>query len=195
MKRKAVKAILCATLMALTLSMTACGGSDDASKGTDAATEEEAEAPEEEKEEPKAEEPEAEEPEAEEPEAEEPEAEEPEEEETNASGQTLEEYLNSTPGAMEAVEAQIAGASGDSLSVTSEIKENDFIFNFTLDASLVTDDAAAQLEAGLDATESVFEQMAAQMDEVIEQEGAVQIVIKYLDPDGNVLAERGFKAQ
>lgn len=186
MKRKAVKAILCAALMALTLSMTACGGSDDASKGTDAATEEEAEAPEEEKEEPK----------AEEPEAEEPEAEEPEEEETNASGQTLEEYLNSTPGAMEAVEAQIAGASGDGLSVTSEIKENDFIFNFTIeDASLVTDDAAAQLEAGLDATESVFEQMAAQMDEAIEQEGAVQIVIKYLDPDGNVLAERGFKAQ
>lgn len=163
MKRKAVKAILCAALMALTLSMTACGGSDDASKGTDAATEEEAEAP---------------------------------EEETNASGQTLEEYLNSTPGAMEAVEAQIAGASGDGLSVTSEIKENDFIFNFTIeDASLVTDDAAAQLEAGLDATESVFEQMAAQMDEAIEQEGAVQIVIKYLDPDGNVLAERGFKAQ
>lgn len=191
MKRKAVKAILCAALMALTLSMTACGGSDDASKGTDAATEEEAEAPEEEKEEPKAEEPEA-----EEPEAEEPEAEEPEEEETNASGQTLEEYLNSTPGAMEAVEAQIAGASGDGLSVTSEIKENDFIFNFTIeDASLVTDDAAVQLEAGLDATESVFEQMAAQMDEAIEQEGAVQIVIKYLDPDGNVLAERGFKAQ
>ncbi len=174
--------------MALTLSMTACGGSDDASKGTDAATEEEAEAPEEEKEEPKAEEP------AEEPEAEEPETEEPEEAE--ASGETLEDYLNSTPGAMEAIEEQIAGSSQDGLSVTAEVKGNDFIFNFTIeDASLVTDDTAAQLEAGLDATASLFEQMAGQMDEVIEQDGVVQFVIKYLDPDGNVLAERGFKAQ
>ena len=72
MKRRAVKAILCAALMALTLSMTACGGSDDAAKGADTAAEEEAEAPapEEEKEEEAAEEPEAEAPEAEEPEEE-----------------------------------------------------------------------------------------------------------------------------
>lgn len=188
MKRKAVKAILCAALMALTLSMTACGGSDDGAKGTDAATEEEAE---EEKEEPEAEEPEE---KAEEPEAEEPE-EEPEEE-TKTSGETLEDYVNSTPGVMEAIEEQIAGSSGEGLSVTAEVKGNDFIFNFTIeDASLVTDDTAAQLEAGLDATASIFEEMAGQMDEVIEQEGVVQFVIKYLDPDGNVLAERGFKAQ
>ena len=189
MKIKAVKAILCAALMALTLSMTACGGSDDA-KDADVATEEEAE-------EPEAEEPEAEEPEAEEPEAEEPEAEEPEEEEAEEStGETLEEYLDATPGAKEAIEEQIAGASQDGMSVTAEVKGNDFIFNFTIeDASQITDDVPAQLEAGLEATASIFEQMAGQMDDVIEQEGAVQIVIKYLDPDGKVLAERGFKNQ
>lgn len=191
MKRKAVKAILCAALMALTLSMTACGGSDDAN-GADAATEEEAEEEKEEAEEPKEEEKEAEEPEAEEPE----EVEEPEEAESTAGGETLEEYLNSTPGAKEAIEEQIAGASQEGMSVTAEVKGNDFIFNFTIeDASMITDDASAQLEAGLEATASIFEQMAGQMDEVIEQEGVVQIVIKYLDPDGKVLAERGFKAQ
>ena len=169
MKRKAVKAILCAALMALTLSMTACGGSDDA-KDADVATEEEAE---------------------------EPEAEEPEEEEAEEStGETLEEYLDATPGAKEAIEEQIAGASQDGMSVTAEVKGNDFIFNFTIeDASQITDDVPAQLEAGLEATASIFEQMAGQMDDVIEQEGAVQIVIKYLDPDGKVLAERGFKNQ
>lgn len=189
MKRKAVKAILCAALMALTLSMTACGGSDDA-KDADVATEEEAEEPEEE-------EPEAEEPKAEEPEAEEPEAEEPEEEEADdATGETLEEYLNATPGAKEAIEEEIAGASQDGMSVNAEVKGNDFIFNFTIeDASQITDDVPAQLEAGLEATASIFEQMAGQMDDVIGQEGAVQIVIKYLDPDGKVLAEKGFKNQ
>lgn len=171
MKRRAVKSVLCAALMALTLSMTACGGSDDAAK--DAATEEQEEASEEE-------------------------AEEPEEEKAaEATANTLEEYLNSTDGAMEAVEEQIAGSNGDGMSVSGEVKGNDFTFNFTIeDASLITDDTAAQLEAGLDATASVFEEMAGQMDdEVGLDRGSIQVVIKYCDPDGNVLAERGFKAQ
>ncbi len=183
MKRRAVKSVLCAALMALTLSMTACGGSDDAAK--DAATEEQEEASEEEAEEPEEEAPEE-------------EAEEPEEEKAaEATANTLEEYLNSTDGAMEAVEEQIAGSNGDGMSVSGEVKGNDFTFNFTIeDASLITDDTAAQLEAGLDATASVFEEMAGQMDdEVGLDRGSIQVVIKYCDPDGNVLAERGFKAQ
>ncbi len=195
MKRRAVKSVLCAALMALTLSMTACGGSDDAAK--DAATEEQEEASEEEAEEPEEEAPEeTEKPEEEAPEeAEESEAEEAEEEEGTAT--TLEEYLNSTDGAMEAVEQEIAGSNGDGMSVSGEVKGNDFTFNFTIeDASLITDDTAAQLEAGLDATASVFEEMAGQMDdEVGLDRGSIQVVIKYCDPDGNVLAERGFKAQ
>lgn len=194
MKRKAVKAILCAALMALTLSMTACGGSDD-TKGADAATEEEADK-EEEAEEPKEEEKKAEEPKEEEPKEEEKAEEPKEEEKEEAGGQTLEEYLDSTPGAKEAIEEQIAGAEQDGMTVTAEVKGNDFIFNFTIeDESMITDEVAAQLDAGLEATASLFEQMAGQMDEVIEQEGAVQIVIKYLDPSGKVLAERGFKNQ
>ncbi len=32
-------------------------------------------------------------------------------------------------------------------------------------------------------------------DEAGLDKGSVQIIIKYLDPDGKVLAERGFKAQ
>jgi len=194
MKRRAVKSVLCAALMALTLSMTACGGSDDAAK--DAATEEQEEASEEEAEEPEEEAPE--EAEKSEEEAPEEEAEEPEEEKAaEATANTLEEYLNSTDGAMEAVEEQIAGSNGDGMSVSGEVKGNDFTFNFTIeDASLITDDTAAQLEAGLDATASVFEEMAGQMDdEVGLDRGSIQVVIKYCDPDGNVLAERGFKAQ
>lgn len=179
MKRRTVKAILCAALMALTLSMTACGGSDDASKDAEVTAEEEA--PEEEEKE----------------EAEAPEEEAPEEEEAeSAGGQTLEEYLDSTPGAKEAIEEQIAGAEDESMTVTAEVKGNDFIFNFTItDESMITDEVSAQLETGLEATASIFEQMAGQMDEVIEQEGVVAIVIRYLDPDGNILAEGSFKAQ
>ncbi len=138
MKRRTMKSVLCAALMVLTMSMTACGGADN-----------------------------------------------------------LEDYLNSTDGAMEAVEEEIAGASQDGMSVSAEVKGNDFTFNFTIeDASLVTDDTTAQLEAGFDATASLFQEMAGQMDdEACLDKGSVQIIIKYLDPDGKVLAERGFKAQ
>ena len=138
MKRRTMKSVLCAALMVLTMSMTACGGADN-----------------------------------------------------------LEDYLNSTDGAMEAVEEQIAGSNGDGMSVSGEVKGNDFTFNFTIeDASLVTDDTTAQLEAGFDSTASLFQEMAGQMDdEVGLDRGSVQIIIKYLDPDGKVLAERGFKAQ
>ena len=138
MKRRTMKSVLCAALMVLTMSMTACGGADD-----------------------------------------------------------LEDYLNSTDGAMEAVEEEIAGASQDGMSGSSEVKGYDFTFNFTIvDASLVTDDTTAQLEAGFDATASLFQEMAGQMDdEAGLDKGSVQIIIKYLDPDGKVLAERGFKAQ
>ncbi len=199
MKRRTVKAILCAALMALTLSMTACGGSDDASKGADAAAEEEAapetEAPEEEAA-PETEAPEEEAAPANE-EAEAPEEEAaPEEGAESAGGETLEDYLNSTPGAMEAIEAEIAGAGDESMTVEAEVKGNDFTFNFTIvDASMITDDVSEKLETGLDATASIFEEMAGQMDEEMGQEGTVTIVIRYLDPDGNVLAERNFKAQ
>lgn len=138
MKTRAVKSVLCAALMALTLTMTACGSPDN-----------------------------------------------------------LEDYLNSTAGAMEAVEEEIAGASQDGMSVTADVKGNDFTFNFTIeDASLITDGVSEQLDAGLEATASIFEEMAGQMDtEAGLDSGSVQIIIRYLDPDGNVLAERGFKAQ
>lgn len=195
MKRRTVKAILCAALMALTLSLTACGGSDDASKDADAAVEENAE-PEEAA--PKEEAAEPEEEKAAEEEAKAPNEEEtaPEEEGESAGSQTLEEYFNSTPGAMEALEEQLAGAGDDNGSVSGEVKENDFTFNFTLkDASAITDDLSAQLEAGLDASASVFQQVAAMLDEEIGQKGAVAVIVRYLDPDGNVLAERSFKAE
>ena len=48
MKRKTVKTILCAALLTLAMSATACGGSDDGTKNADAAVAEapvEAEAP------------------------------------------------------------------------------------------------------------------------------------------------------
>ncbi|MCM1145932.1 MAG: DUF4854 domain-containing protein [Clostridium sp.] len=138
MTKRTVKGILCAALMALTLSMTACG----------------------------------------------------------SSTQTLEGYFNSNASEKAAIEEEIAGAGNESMTVTAEVKENDFIFNFTIvDEALLIDGISEQLDAGLEATASVFEQVAAQLDEMIEQEGVVSIVIRYLNPDGDVLAERSFKAQ
>lgn len=176
MKRKTLKALFCAALMALTLSMTACGGSD-AGKGADAATEEETA----EKEEEPAKEEEAE------------KEEEPAEEESSGE-MTLEEYLAATPGAEDELKNELAGAGDETMSAEAEVKGNDFILSFIIkDESLVTDDLGSQLDVGLEAAASVFETAAAQFDELIEQKGAVTLVIKYIDPDGNVVAERNFK--
>lgn len=109
---------------------------------------------------------------------------------------TLEDYMKESPEARQELEAEMEAASGDQMDVTAEVKENDFIFSFTIkDESILTDDIGSILEAGLDATSSIFSEAAAALDKEMGKEGVATVVIKYLDPDGNVLAERSFKAE
>lgn len=204
MKRRTVKALVCATLMAISLSATACGGSDDAAGSADAATEEAAPA---EEEAPAAEEAPAEEetPAAEEetPAEEEAPAEDeaPAEEDSAAetgSGETLEDYMNAMPDAKKQLEDQMAAASveQEGVSIAVDVKGNDMIFIYTYeDASLVTDDTKETLETGLEAMASVFEMMAEQLDESMGEKGVVSIVVRYQDGDGNILTEKSFRAQ
>lgn len=198
MKRSTVKALVCATLMAISLSATACGGSDDAAGSADAVTEEAAPA---EEETPAVEEAPAEEetPAAEEEAPAEDEA--PAEEDSAAetgSGETLEDYMNAMPDAKKQLEDQMAAASAEQegVSIAVDVKGNDMIFIYTYeDASLVTDDTKETLETGLEAMSSVFEMMAEQLDESMGEKGVVSIVVRYQDGDGNILTEKSFRAQ
>ncbi len=193
MKRRTVKALVCATLMAMSLSVTACGGSDEASNGADAATEEEAPAAEEEA--PAAEEEAS--AEEETPAAEEASAEEEAPAADAASGMTLEEYMNSTPDQKKQFEEEMAASAQDGISIAVDVKGNDFTYIYTFeDDSLITDEVKSNLKTGLEATASVFAMMAEQMDEAIgADKGTVTIIVKYQDGSGNVLEDGSFHAE
>ena len=181
MKRRTVKALVCATLMAMSLSMTACGG-DDAAKGADAATEEAAPAEEETPEEAPAEE-------------ETPAAEEEVPAVEPGSGKTLEDYLNEVPEQKQQLEESIAAQAEEGVSIAVDVKGNEFTYIYTIeDASAITDEMKENIKNGLEATASMFEMMAESLDKAVGEPGAVTLVVRYQDADGNVVEERSFNA-
>ena len=181
MKKRTVKLFVCAALMSLSLSATACGGSDSGAKGEDAATEapapeEEANAEEEVKEEAPAEE------------------EAPEE----SSGQkTLEEYLKEDPEAEKQLEEQATAQGNDQMDMAIEVVGNDVICVATFKDSIELPEGTAEtLEAGMNELESAFSAFAGVLDDAIGAEkGTVSYGVRYCDSDGNVLAEASFRAQ
>lgn len=181
MKRKTLKFAACAAITALMLSLTACGGKDAANTEDPApveAVEDEAE------------------PETETP-AEDADVETPAEDteaDTAASG-TLEE-LFSDPATKEALDQQFAAMAQDGMSLSSEVNGNDFtiIFKFE-DSSVIYDGIEDDLKTGMDAMASTFQASAQQFDAAIGADGACTVIIRYTDPDDNVLAEQSFKAE
>ncbi len=198
MKRKSLKFIACAAIMAMTLSVTACGGSDDTAPAaeTEETTGTEAE-------------PEADvdaeadvdteaEPEADvdtEAEAEPEEDAEAEDDSAAADGQTLEDIFNdpATKSQYESV-FEAMGQEGMEVSVEATGNELAVIIKIT-DSSMVVDGMGETLESALDQQAATFEEQVKQFDEAVGTPGACTVTMRYLDPDGNVLAEKSFTAQ
>lgn len=201
MKRRTLKFIACAAVMALTLSVTACGGSDNSSNSNTSVAEntkdvkEDVSAPEadEEKEEEvnTAEEEETKVPEAEE----ETEAEEEEEEESSlADAQTLEDYF-SDPTLKDMYDSMLEAMSEEGISLSYEVSGNDFVMIFTItDSDYLTDEMADGLAEALETQGDQFKTQAAQFDSILEGNGTCTVTIRYTDPDGNVMAEKTFTA-
>ena len=210
MKRKSLKFIACAAIMAMTLSVTACGGSDDTAPaaeteettGTEAVPEAyvDAEA------EPEADvdteaEPEADvdtEPEADvdtEAEAEPEEDAEAEDDSAAADGQTLEDIFND-PATKSQYESVFEAMGQEGMEVSFEATGNELavIIKIT-DSSMVVDGMGEALESALDQQAATFEEQVKQFDEAVGTPGACTVTMRYLDPDGNVLAEKSFTAQ
>lgn len=190
MKRKTVKAFVCAALMAMTLSVTACGGSDDAAKNAETAPAVE-EAPAEE-EAPVAEEAPAEE---EAPVAEEaPAEEEAPVEEESSNGETLEDYLKADAEAEKQLEEQAQSMSNEQMDMEIEVNGNDLVYVATLKADI--DDTDALVEAVNESVGPTFSALAGMMDEVVGcEKGTVSFGIRYCAADGSVLAEESFRAE
>lgn len=175
MKRKTVKSLLCVALMALTLSMTACGGSDDGDKNT-AATQEAA-------------------PAEEAPVEEEAPAEEetPAEEEVSSDEATLEDYLKGDAETEKQLEEQAQAMGNENVDMAIEVNGNDLVYIATLKEEIEDPDA---LVDAVEQMGSVFSALAGAMDEVIGLEkGTVSFGIRYCQPDGTVIAESNFRAE
>lgn len=213
MKKRSLKFIACAAVMAMTLSVTACGGSDDAAPaaGTEEAVEETAEpaaddaaepaaddaaeAETEETAEPAADETAEPEAEPEEADAEAEAADESTDGDSAAAGETLESIFND-PDTKSQYESVFESMAQDGMSIAVETEGNELAVVIKVeDSSLIQDGMGEALEAALDQQASNFEAMAGQLDEAIGATGECTLIMRYLDPDGNVLAEKSYQAQ
>lgn len=202
MKRRTLKSIACAAVMALALSVTACGGSDDAANTNDDANVEEnaedagdagqdaAADTEDTTADTGADTGDA---------AADTEAE--TEADASADGAegtyaTLEDYYND-PAVKSVLDASFEGMSQEGMTLSVEAKENVLTMTCKFeDSSVVVDGIGDTLSAGLDANAAQFEQIAASFDEAVGgAAGTCTFAVRYTDPDDNVLAEKEFKAQ
>ena len=196
MKRRTLKSIACAAIMALALSATACGAKDAAKTEDKAAVEDaattEADAPEADAE---VETPEAD-TEADAPEAD-AEAEKPAADDAGSTEgySTLEDYYRD-PTVKSALDSALGAMGGDGMALTIDVKENTLtmICKFE-DSSVVVDGVGDALLEALETQAATFETQAKTFDDAIGQAGACTVVVRYTDPDDNVLAEKEFKAQ
>ncbi len=194
MKRRSLKFIACAAIMAMSLSVTACGGSDDAAPAAETEAADDAA----ETETPADDAAETETPAEDEAE---PETEETEDEGADtaaATGETVESLLND-PAVKAQYEEKFAEYEEQGMTVSVSAKGNELMMSLTFkDASQVTDEVGEQLQAALDddAMASVFSGLAGALDSSVGGEaGTCTYSVSYLDPDGNVLAEKSYTAK
>lgn len=201
MKRRSLKFIACAAIMAMTLSVTACGGSDDAAPATETEAADDAAETETPAEDATGDDAAEAETETEAEDEAEPETEETEDEGADtaaATGETVESLLND-PAVKAQYEEAFAEYEEQGMTVSVSAKGNELMMSLTFkDASQVTDEVGEQLQAALDddAMASVFSGLAGALDSSVGGEaGTCTYSVSYLDPDGNVLAEKSYTAK
>lgn len=155
MKRRFVKVFVCMAVVAMMLSVTACGSGEVAAETTEAVAEAAA----------------------------------------TTDTTTLEDYYND-PTVKAAMEAEFANLAEDGMSASVEVKDNTMTAIIKIkDESYIVDGIGELLLEALDEEAATFEELAATFDEVIGEGGACTIVMRYVDPQDNVLAEKAFTAK
>lgn len=195
MKRKTLRFFACAALMAMTLSVTACGSSDkenkteteaatdaadDSADAADSSTDDTADADDA----------------TDDADADDTtDAADAADSSTDAAGTTLEELFND-PTAKSAFDSMTQAMTSDGMSASVSAVGNEMIVEVKIeDSSLVVDGIGETLQTALDAQADTFKAQVKTLDTTVGQEGACTFTVRYLDPDGNVLAEGSFKAE
>lgn len=198
MKRKTLKFFACAALMAMTLSVTACGSSDkeDKSAETEAATGDEADdanAADDTTDGTDA--ADAADDSADAADTADDSADAADSSADAATGTTLEELFQD-PAAKSAFDSLTQSIASEGMSASISAVGNEMIMEVKIeDSSLVVDGLSESLNAALDSQAETFKTQVKTLDTSVGQEGACTFTVRYLDPDGNVLAERSFKAE
>lgn len=186
MKRRFVKVFACMAVTAMMLSVTACGSKEAAAETAEAVEETATEETEAEVEE---------EVEAEAEEVEEATEEVAEEAAATTDATTLEDYYND-PTVKAAMDAAFASFAEDGMSAAVEMKGNTMTAIIKIeDESYLVDGLGDMLQAALEENAATFEEQATEFDEVIGESGACTVVMRYVDPQDNVLAEKAFTAK
>lgn len=135
MKKRTFKSIVCAAVMALALSITACGGGNT----------------------------------------------------------TLEKYYNENKATLDAVWNSMGE---DGMEVAVDVTGNEFAVTVKItDSAYIVDGMGELLDAAVDAQADMFKEQAGQFDEALGfDKGTCTVKMRYLDPDGNVMCEKSFKA-
>lgn len=195
MKRKTLKFFACAALMAMTLSVTACGssGKEDKTTGTEAAAGDEADAADVADDSADAADTDNAADDAGADDA--TDAADTADSSTDATGTTLEELFND-PTAKSAFDSMTQAMTSEGMSASVSAVGNEMIVEVKIeDSSLVVDGIGETLQTALDAQADTFKAQVKTLDTTVGQEGACTFTVRYLDPDGNVLAEGSFKAE
>ena len=135
MKKRTFKSIVCAAVMALALSITACGSGD----------------------------------------------------------MTLEKYYNENKAVLDSVWNSMGE---DGMEVAVDVTGNEFAVTVKItDSAYMFDGIGEALDAAADLQADTFKAQAAEFDEALNfDKGTCTVKMSYLDPDGNVLAEKSYKA-
>lgn len=112
-----------------------------------------------------------------------------------ASGTTLEELFKD-PSAKSAFDSMTQAMATDGMSASVSAVGNEMIVEVKIeDSSVITDGIGDTLAAAVDAQAETFKAQVKTLDTAVGQEGACTFTVRYLDPDGNVLTEKSFKAE
>lgn len=207
MRRRTLRFTACAAVMALTLSVTACGDGDGSANSEIVQAEQneeiEAEVEVEEMEAKAREDVQEVEAAAEKAEAE-MEAEEAETEEVEEDVDTGdEEYFASLeeafadPTVKAAMDEQLGSMDMDGMEFSYEVTGNDFIVIYKVLDTVIDDpdDFAGQMDPVMDQLGTIFSAVAEMFDEGIGQPGATTVTVRFLDADDKLLIERSYKAE
>lgn len=112
-----------------------------------------------------------------------------------ADYETLEDYYNS-PDIKKQMDSLAESMNGDGMSAAVEVKGNEFAIVIRYeDSSMIIDGMGEAIDQMMDTVADSFKQTAAQFDKTIGQDGACTVVVRYLDPDGKVLSENSYTAK